>query len=142
MNQLIGNICRMFSSIRPRSATILKHHHHLKTPSRRLATINTGRQFSTALLAQSPDPKSSPSILLQDKENGFGFARSNPRPKKPRMKGVTEIRGPYYSVLGFRLCDFVYLLTMRNRLWESGIWLMYLRREPFLILKQTASSKR
>lgn len=28
----------------------------------------------------------------------MGFARSNPRPKKPRMKGVTEIRGPYYSV--------------------------------------------
>ncbi|CAG8051226.1 unnamed protein product [Penicillium salamii] len=36
--------------------------------------------------------------LLQDKKNGFGFARSNPRPAKPRTKGVTEIRGPYYSV--------------------------------------------
>ena len=36
--------------------------------------------------------------LLQDKENGFGFARSNPRPAKPRSKGVTEIRGPYYTV--------------------------------------------
>ncbi|KAL3465353.1 hypothetical protein BJX64DRAFT_297411 [Aspergillus heterothallicus] len=36
--------------------------------------------------------------LLQDKKNGFGFARSNPRPKKPRTKGVTEIRGPYYTV--------------------------------------------
>jgi hypothetical protein len=36
--------------------------------------------------------------LLQDKENGFGFARSNPRPDKPRSKGVTEIRGPYYTV--------------------------------------------
>lgn len=36
--------------------------------------------------------------LLQDKQNGFGFARSNPRPVKPRSKGVTEIRGPYYSV--------------------------------------------
>lgn len=36
--------------------------------------------------------------LLQDKQNGFGFARSNPRPAKPRSKGVTEIRGPYYSV--------------------------------------------
>ncbi|PLB34055.1 coma-domain-containing protein [Aspergillus candidus] len=40
--------------------------------------------------------------LLQDKENGFGFARSNPRPPKPRSKGVTEIRGPYYSVMGKR----------------------------------------
>lgn len=36
--------------------------------------------------------------LLQDKQNGFGFARSNPRPAKPRSKGVTEIRGPYYTV--------------------------------------------
>lgn len=36
--------------------------------------------------------------LLQDKKNGFGFARSNPRPPKPRSKGVTEIRGPYYTV--------------------------------------------
>ncbi|KAL4913808.1 hypothetical protein BDW62DRAFT_220488 [Aspergillus aurantiobrunneus] len=40
--------------------------------------------------------------LLQDKANGFGFARSNPRPKKPRTKGVTEIRGPYYTVMGKR----------------------------------------
>ena len=36
--------------------------------------------------------------LLQDKANGFGFARNNPRPPKPRTTGVTEIRGPYYSV--------------------------------------------
>ncbi|CDM32478.1 unnamed protein product [Penicillium roqueforti FM164] len=40
--------------------------------------------------------------LLQDKQNGFGFVRSNPRPAKPRTKGVTEIRGPYYSVMGKR----------------------------------------
>ncbi|RAH83865.1 coma-domain-containing protein [Aspergillus japonicus CBS 114.51] len=40
--------------------------------------------------------------LLQDKKNGFGFARSNPRPPKPRTKGVTEIRGPYYTVMGKR----------------------------------------
>jgi len=36
--------------------------------------------------------------LLQDKENGFGWARHNPLPPKPRKVGVTEIRGPYYSV--------------------------------------------
>lgn len=40
--------------------------------------------------------------LLQDKTNGFGFARNNPRPAKPRSSGVTEIRGPYYSVMGKR----------------------------------------
>lgn len=43
-----------------------------------------------------------PQILLQDKENGFGFIRNNPRPPKPRKTGVTEIRGPYYSVMGKR----------------------------------------
>src|SRR3712207_88206 len=40
--------------------------------------------------------------LLQDKEQGFGFIRSNPRPAKPRKVGVTEIRGPYYSAYGKR----------------------------------------
>ncbi|EXJ96091.1 cysteine sulfinate desulfinase [Capronia coronata CBS 617.96] len=40
--------------------------------------------------------------LLEDKENGFGFIRNNPRTPKPRTKGVTEIRGPYYSVYGKR----------------------------------------
>ncbi|KAL2392075.1 Protein HEAT-STRESS-ASSOCIATED 32 [Exophiala dermatitidis] len=40
--------------------------------------------------------------LLQDKENGFGFIRHNPRTPKPRNRGVTEIRGPYYSAYGKR----------------------------------------
>src|SRR5947209_12524542 len=43
-----------------------------------------------------------PQILLQDKESGFGFIRANPRTPKPRQNGVTEIRGPYYSVMGKR----------------------------------------
>jgi len=41
-------------------------------------------------------------VLLEDKEKGFGFVRHNPRPLKPRQVGVTEIRGPYYSVMGKR----------------------------------------
>lgn len=40
--------------------------------------------------------------LLQDKEQGLGFIRSNPRTPKPRKQGVTEIRGPYYSAYGKR----------------------------------------
>lgn len=43
-----------------------------------------------------------PQILLQDKDNGFGFIRNNPQPPKPRSIGVTEIRGPYYTVMGKR----------------------------------------
>jgi len=34
------------------------------------------------------------------KDNPFDFLRMNPRPKKPRTKGITEIRGPYYTVMG------------------------------------------
>lgn len=34
------------------------------------------------------------------KENLFDFLNKNDRPKKPRAKGITEIRGPYYSVMG------------------------------------------
>lgn len=43
-----------------------------------------------------------PPILLEDKDKGFGFIRHNSRPPKPRSVGVTEIRGPYYSVMGKR----------------------------------------
>ena len=32
----------------------------------------------------------------------FPFLRTNDRPAKPRTRGVTEIRGPYYSVMGPR----------------------------------------
>jgi len=39
--------------------------------------------------------------MLED-EDGFGFIRHNSRPSKPRKLGVTEIRGPYYSVMGKR----------------------------------------
>ncbi|KAL8646998.1 MAG: hypothetical protein Q9226_006618 [Calogaya cf. arnoldii] len=47
-----------------------------------------------------PSQRKNPQILLQDADNGFGFARANPRPPEPRQLGVTEIRGPYYSVMG------------------------------------------
>ncbi|KAF9262517.1 putative sulfonate biosynthesis enzyme [Marasmius fiardii PR-910] len=41
-----------------------------------------------------------PQILLEDKDNGFGFIRHNPLPPKPRQTSITEIRGPYYSAMG------------------------------------------
>lgn len=34
------------------------------------------------------------------KENPFDFIRKNKREEKPRKTGVTEIRGPYYAVMG------------------------------------------
>ncbi len=33
-------------------------------------------------------------------ERAFSFLRTNERPSKPRMRGVTEIRGPYYTPMG------------------------------------------
>src|SRR5438094_4491281 len=36
------------------------------------------------------------------RDRGFQFLRTNPRPEKPRQRGITEIRGPYYSVVGKR----------------------------------------
>jgi len=35
-------------------------------------------------------------------DRAFAFLRTNSRPSKPRTRGVTEIRGPYYSPLGKR----------------------------------------
>lgn len=33
-------------------------------------------------------------------DNSFSFLKMNPRGSKPRTKGITEIRGPYYTVMG------------------------------------------
>jgi phosphosulfolactate synthase (CoM biosynthesis protein A) len=35
-------------------------------------------------------------------KNAFGFLRMNEREGKPRSRGITEIRGPYYSAMGER----------------------------------------
>jgi phosphosulfolactate synthase (CoM biosynthesis protein A) len=42
------------------------------------------------------------------KEGFLDFIRSNPRGSKPRTKGLTEIRGPYYSILGPRHLEDVF----------------------------------
>ena len=38
----------------------------------------------------------------QNKERAFNFLKMNERPSKPRSRGVTEIRGPYYTPMGKR----------------------------------------
>jgi len=37
---------------------------------------------------------------VEGKERAFGFLKMNDRPAKPRTRGVTEIRGPYYTPMG------------------------------------------
>src|SRR4030043_1343039 len=38
-------------------------------------------------------------------ERAFSFLRINERQSKPRQRGVTEIRGPYYSPMGKRYLE-------------------------------------
>lgn len=65
---------------------------------------------TTAALAQKKQAQDA-SILVEDRNNGFGFVRHNSVLPKPRSKAVTEIRGPYYSVMGPRYLQDV-LSTM------------------------------
>jgi phosphosulfolactate synthase (CoM biosynthesis protein A) len=41
----------------------------------------------------------------QTEERAFAFLRLNQRPPKPRTRGVTEIRGPYYTPVGRRYLE-------------------------------------
>src|SRR5947207_12877692 len=38
-------------------------------------------------------------------DRAFAFVRVNDRPPKPRTRGITEIRGPYYTPMGHRYLE-------------------------------------
>ena len=38
----------------------------------------------------------------KESDRGFTFLKMNDRPAKPRTRGITEIRGPYYTPMGKR----------------------------------------
>ena len=40
--------------------------------------------------------------MSQSADRAFAFLKVNPRPAKPRSRGITEIRGPYYTPMGKR----------------------------------------
>jgi phosphosulfolactate synthase (CoM biosynthesis protein A) len=42
---------------------------------------------------------------VADDERAFAFLRVNYRPPKPRSRGITEIRGPYYTPMGPRYLE-------------------------------------
>lgn len=70
-----------------------------RTPAKaKLATTLQSKNLPRFVSTQT----SQAAYLLQDKDNGLGFIRSNPRTPKPRDRGVTEVRGPYYSAYGKR----------------------------------------
>ena len=50
---------------------------------------------------------------MQQEKNAFDFIKKNPRNPKPRTTGITEIRGPYYTVMGKHYLKDV-LETMGN----------------------------
>src|SRR5262245_38342669 len=41
-------------------------------------------------------------------DRGFSFLKTNHRQSKPRTRGVTEIRGAYYSVVGSRYLEDIF----------------------------------
>jgi phosphosulfolactate synthase (CoM biosynthesis protein A) len=49
----------------------------------------------------------SPHDTLTREQLAFPFLNTGHRPRKPRTRGVTEIRGPYYSVMGRRYLEDV-----------------------------------
>ncbi|MGH2780038.1 MAG: phosphosulfolactate synthase [Thermoleophilaceae bacterium] len=44
-------------------------------------------------------------MASESEERAFAFLRLNERPPKPRSRGVTEIRGPYYTPVGRRYLE-------------------------------------
>ena len=48
-----------------------------------------------------------PESASRKDDRGFAFLRLNDRPVKPRLRGVTEIRGPYYTPMGKRYLEDV-----------------------------------
>ncbi|KAJ5157594.1 uncharacterized protein N7482_008694 [Penicillium canariense] len=107
--------------IRPFVTTASKQLIHRARPlAATVAASKQTRDLSTSSPAQGP-------ILLQD-ENGFGFARSNPRQGKPRSSGVTEIRGPYYSEKPLR--ELIDLAHEHGVYVSTGGWAEHLLTHP------------
>src|SRR5690606_10640128 len=62
---------------------------------------------SPALRFHRPRALDGRRAAMTDTEHGFTFLRKNHRPPKPRDRGVTEIRGPYYTPMGPRYLEDV-----------------------------------
>ena len=58
-------------------------------------------------MAQRKRTKSARRRPVSGASRGFPFLKMNEREGKPRTRGITEIRGPYYSVMGRRYLEDV-----------------------------------
>ncbi|EFE44635.1 hypothetical protein TRV_00562 [Trichophyton verrucosum HKI 0517] len=75
------------------------------------------RGLSTSSALSKGTAGHGPKALLLDKQQGLGFAKSNALPPKPRKRGVTEIRGPYYAVWSpVEILTFWILANFRSRM--------------------------
>jgi hypothetical protein len=48
-------------------------------------------------------------------ERAFGFLRINERESKPRSRGLTEIRGLYYTPVGRRYLEDLFVVALTRR---------------------------
>jgi hypothetical protein len=59
-------------------------------------------------------------------QRSFPFLRTNERESKPRKRGLTEIRGPYYSVVGRRYLEDLFEMmgayVVQLECLRAGIW--------------------
>ena len=55
-------------------------------------------------------------------ERGYQFLRINQRQSKPRTRGITEIRGPYYTPMGKRYLRDVLETTGPSFLRWACVW--------------------
>ncbi|EFR02092.1 hypothetical protein MGYG_05095 [Nannizzia gypsea CBS 118893] len=79
----------------------------LRCPGFKPQTCLQRRVSTSPVLAKGAAGKGANALLL-NKQSGLGFAKSNALPPKPRKKGVTEIRGPYYAVMGKRYLSDIF----------------------------------
>ena len=54
-------------------------------------------------------------------ERAFGFLRINERESKPRSRGLTEIRGPYYTPVGRRYLEDLFVVALTRRVVATGL---------------------
>ncbi|KAI5864917.1 putative sulfonate biosynthesis enzyme [Durotheca rogersii] len=102
----------MAAPLRSFATTALRQAHAGKLVNKSLSAPVAAKAIARPFTASSSPDRQGPSatppasqqaqILLEDPKAGFGFVRHNPLPPKPRRRGVTEIRGPYYSAVGPR----------------------------------------
>ncbi|KAI0893711.1 putative sulfonate biosynthesis enzyme [Annulohypoxylon nitens] len=102
LRALASTALRQARTSKPTPGVLSKPARLITTPTTSSRPLSATTTAAAAVTSTTPTPKSTAKTLLEDRESGFGFTRHNPVPPKPRERGITEIRGPYYTVMGPR----------------------------------------